>query len=142
MNELFTFSTFKELEILIPLDFKTSFLGLSEIFDHKNKEFELYEQALWLAPLISNISLPFRMKEERESMNEYINKIIFFKGMNVFNIKATIPIINKKGVLLNNNIFDYKKKKGRFVEINSFGDANFSQQVISLYIFYSIIKEK
>ncbi len=114
---------------MIPLDFKKSFLGLSEIFDHKNKEFELYEQALWLAPLLSNISLPFRMKEENESMNAYLNKIIFFKGMNVFNIKATIPIINQKGDLLKNNIFDYKEKKGRFVQINTFGNHDFSQKV-------------
>ena len=95
---------------MIPLDFQQGFSNLSEIFSSKNKNLELFEQANVIAPILNNVTLPLRLKEDRESMNDYFNKILFFKNINIFNVLATVPIIDEKGIILENDIFRFKDR--------------------------------
>lgn len=137
MNELFTYSTFREIDLLLPLDFQTAYSNLSNIFEIK-KNSEIFEKASNISTLISNGTLPFRIKEETEPLNEYIKRIVYFKNMNIFNLVGTIPIISDKGEILENNIFDFKENKGNFSCLNSFSNPNICKISVIFVIFIYI----
>lgn len=137
LNELFTFSNFKNLEILLPIDFQTSFLNCSCLFEKRKKTYGIFEQASYLAPLISNATLPFRLKED-EGIGSFINKILFFPTMNIFNLIGTIPIVYDKK-FCENNIFHFKKNEGDYFYLNALGNSNNAKSSVIIFFNQSII---
>lgn len=132
LNELFTFSSFKNLDILLPIDFQTSFLNCSCLFERRKKNYGIFEQASHLAPLISNTTAPFRIKED-EGIASFINKILFFPTLNIFNLVGTIPIVYDKK-FCENNIFQFKKNKGDFFYLNAFGNESIGKSSVIFFI--------
>ena len=112
MNQMFTLVYFKEsANIILPLNFSHAVTELKKLFVRR-KESDIFTDALHLAPILSNVTLGYRLKEEGDSMMDYFNKLIFYPTMTIFNVAATIPMIGATGELLQNNILEFKKNKG------------------------------
>lgn len=139
LNQMFTFSHFKEADLILPLDFSLAIDELRSIFSIPKDSVDLYLKALTIAPLLSNITLGFRLKEERDSMRDYLNKLVLFPNMNIFNVAATIPVLNEKGEVFENNIFHFKENKGKFAFFNKF--SNTRQDLIEFDKDYASFSE-
>lgn len=134
LNELFTYSNFKESELLLPLDFQKAFYNSSFIFQANETHYDAFEKALNLAPFISNSTLPIRLKENF-SLKEYLNNIVFLPSLNVFNLIATIPICDGKKIT-ESSIFDFQEQKGTFFYLNNFSNPNIWK--INVFLFENL----
>lgn len=112
LNQMFTLVYFKECaNLILPLNFSTAVTELKKLFVLRT-ESDIFTEALHLAPILSNVTLGYRLKEEGHSMMDYFNKLILYPTMNIFNVAATVPLIGKTGELLQNNILEFKRNKG------------------------------
>lgn len=124
------------MKVIIPLDFNACFKYIKIYSEKATEENDIFGQSWLLAPFFSNITLPFRIKEDPSKMDDYIRNMLLYDSTNFFNIALEIPQYDNNWNLMSNNIFKFNSQTSSF--INDLGIKWLDKTVI--FYFFLINK--
>lgn len=109
LNEGFTYSSFKEqMQMIIPIDFANVCSNFN--FYRNENQYNIYQNAIRIAPIISNITFPYRVNEDGNCLRDYIEQLQSSEIIKIYNVAIEIPIVSQIGDLLKGDIFKYREK--------------------------------
>lgn len=120
------------MRVIIPFDFNACFKYIKIYSEKKTEETDIFSQSWLLAPFFSNVTLPFRIKEDPSKMDDYIRNMLLYDSTNFFNIALEIPQYDKNWNLMSNNIFKFNHQTSSF--INDLGRTWLDKTVIFFLI--------
>lgn len=99
---MFTMTALRELtDICVPVDLRQ--ISHFKFFNQRELQASEFNTFNGLAPFISNVTLPYRLKET-QGMYDIVGRIVPFKTNNLFTIASDLPLIQPDGTLLDQDM--------------------------------------